>query len=295
MACSRFEYVKVFERHERLLPGCWAVIRLDGRSFTTFSKTHGFRKPNDARALLLCNAAAEAVLEAFDDHIAFAYGESDEFSFVLKRQSTLFSRRESKILSTVVSLFSSAYVFHWPRFIPDVPLAVPPSFDGRIVLYPTTKHLRDYLAWRQADTHVNNLFNTAFWALVKKGGKSHQEAEWILKGTTSKDKNELLFSQYGINYNNEEPMFRKGSFILKNPEFHQSKGRPLKRKHEDNQTVAMEGTGGGEELSGRDDRKQNFVTLHVDIIGDKFWDDNPHLLAPSDLAPPRIPKAAAGR
>lgn len=293
MACSRFEYVKVFERHERLLPGCWAVIRLDGRSFTNFSKLHGFRKPNDARALRLCNAAAEAVLEAFEDHIVFAYGESDEFSFVLKRQSALFSRRESKILSTVVSLFSAAYVFHWTKFMLDVPLTAPPSFDGRIVLYPTTKHLRDYLAWRQADTHVNNLFNTAFWALVQKGGKSQQEADRILKGTTSKDKNEMLFSQYGINYNNEEPMFRKGSFIVRNTELLPLRRRPLKRKNEDNQTVATEGSAGDGELCGPDYGKPKFVTLHVDIIGDQFWDDNPRLLAPSDLEPPRISKAAA--
>lgn len=31
-----------------------------------------------------------------------------------------------------------------------------PVFDGRAVLYPSDRHLRDYLSWRQADTHVNN-------------------------------------------------------------------------------------------------------------------------------------------
>ena len=34
MACSRFEYVKRFERDDRLLPGCWIVLRIDGRGFT---------------------------------------------------------------------------------------------------------------------------------------------------------------------------------------------------------------------------------------------------------------------
>lgn len=266
------------------------MIRLDGRSFTKFAKAHNFSKPNDLRALRLCNAAAEAVLEAFDDHLAFAYGESDEFSFVMKRQSPLFSRRESKILSTVVSLFSSAYVFHWPKFMNDVPLQAPPSFDGRIVLYPTTKHLRDYLAWRQADTHVNNLFNTAFWALVQKGGKSQQEAERILKGTLSKDKHEMLFSDHGINYNNEDPMFRKGSLIMKNPAFIKPTERSLKRKHDGEHITgkAVDADGDGSPRDGT----PKFVTLHVDIIGDKFWNEHPHLLEPSDLTPPRIPKTA---
>lgn len=260
MAGSRFEYVKAFERHDELLLGCWAVIRLDGRSFTKFAKTHDFQKPNDERALQLCNEAAKQVLTTFDDHIAFAYGQSDEYSFVLRRESMLFRRRESKILSTVVSLFSSAYSALWDRFMP-VDLTCFPSFDGRIVLYPTTKHLRDYLKWRQADVHVNNLFNTVFWALVHRGGKSVQEAEACLKGTLSKEKHEILFSQFSINYNDEPIMFRKGSFLMK-------------RLHSSTDCSSV----------------PEAVIVHEDIIADDFWDRHPHLLGASDLNPPRIPK-----
>ena len=57
----------------------------------------------------------------------------------------------SKIMSTVTSLFTSSYVFEWPNYMEDTKLLYPPSFDGRIVLYPTDKNLRDYLAWRQVD------------------------------------------------------------------------------------------------------------------------------------------------
>ena len=32
-----------------------------------------------------------------------------------------------------------------------------PSFDARTVLYPNNEILRDYLSWRQADCHINNL------------------------------------------------------------------------------------------------------------------------------------------
>ena len=73
-----------------------------------------------------------------------------------------------------------------------------PSFDGRVVLYPSIKTLRDYLSWRQADCwfillrlggpcsnrnlgHVNNLYNTTFWALVNKEGTTNKEAEERLK------------------------------------------------------------------------------------------------------------------
>lgn len=51
-----------------------------------------------------------------------------------------------------------------------------PSFDGRIICYPNEDILIDYLRWRQADCHINNLYNTVFWALVK-NGMSQQEAD----------------------------------------------------------------------------------------------------------------------
>jgi tRNA(His) guanylyltransferase len=59
------------------------------------------------------------------------------------------------------------------------------------------------------------LYNTTFWALVLKGGRSATEAEEDLKGTVSADKNEILFSKFGINYNNEPEMYRKGSIMLR--------------------------------------------------------------------------------
>ena len=52
-----------------------------------------------------------------------------------------------------------------------------------------------------------------------------------MKGTLSKDKNELLFSKFGINYNNEDPIFRKGTIILKKAD--DKSNMILMRLHED--------------------------------------------------------------
>ena len=121
MANSRYQYVRKFEEDERLLPGCWLVVRLDGRSFSSFCCVHNFTKPNDERGLRLMNSAAASVLSTFHDAI-LAYGQSDEYSIVFRRETALFNRRKSKILSCVVSLFTSAYVRNWSRYIDDVPL-----------------------------------------------------------------------------------------------------------------------------------------------------------------------------
>ncbi|KXN82986.1 putative tRNA(His) guanylyltransferase [Leucoagaricus sp. SymC.cos] len=213
MANTKYAYVRNFELPDPLLPGTFLVFRLDGHSFHRFSDVHNFAKPNDVRALELMDHAARDTMEVHPD-IVLAFGESDEFSFLLKKSTSIYSRRQSKILSTLTSQFTSSYVFHWSKYFPNTPLQYPPSFDGRIVLYPTEKEVKDYFAWRQADTHINNLYNTTFWAL-QQGGQTTTEAHATLRGTFSKDKNEILFSRFKINYNTIDPRFRKGSVLVR--------------------------------------------------------------------------------
>jgi tRNA(His) 5'-end guanylyltransferase len=137
----------------------WKTYRL--------SHYYGFRKPNDSRALTLMNTAATQVVQALSD-ITIAYGLSDEFSFVFHKHTTLFERRRDKLVSTVVSAFTAAYVHGWDTSFgagstaecstepkPDKPARLSidmlPTFDGRAVCYPSWENLRDYLKWRQVD------------------------------------------------------------------------------------------------------------------------------------------------
>lgn len=163
-----------------LLPNTWIVVRVDGRGFTKMCAKYGFEKPNDRRALDLMNTAAKAVVTELPE-ITIAYGVSDEYSFVFHKACTLFDRRASKLVSTVVSTFTANYVYFWSTHFPDSPLSPPlPSFDGRAVCYPSVQNLRDYMSWRQADCHINNLYNTCFWSLIQLGGLDNKEAESTL-------------------------------------------------------------------------------------------------------------------
>ncbi|CAN0330702.1 unnamed protein product [Ectocarpus sp. 6 AP-2014] len=213
MANSRFQYVKKFELSDALLPDTYLVARLDGHRFTKFTAEHGFTKPNDERGLLLMAECARQVMSEWSD-LVMAFGQSDEFSFLLPASSPLYGRRSAKLSTSFVSLFSSSFVFFWPKHFPDTPLLYPPNFDARIVSYPSAQHVRDYFSWRQADCHINNLYNTCFWALVA-DGVSKQDAQVALKGTTSGDKNELLFSRFNTNYNEIPQRFRKGTTLFR--------------------------------------------------------------------------------
>ncbi|QLL32234.1 hypothetical protein HG536_0C04030 [Torulaspora globosa] len=221
MAKSRFEYVKEFERRDVLLPQCYIVVRIDGKKFHEFSRFYEFEKPNDIRALRLMNAAAKNVVLHYRNDVIVAYGESDEYSFILRRDTTLYNRRQDKIASLFVSLFTSQYVALWPKFFTNRELDLKhlPFFDARCVAYPNLAIIKDYLSWRFVDTHINNLYNTVFWQLVQKCGLTTQQAENRLSGTLSNEKQEILFTECGINYNNEPEMFKKGTMVTRKGEF----------------------------------------------------------------------------
>lgn len=198
------------------------------------------------------NAAGVAVMQEFRD-VVLAYGQSDEYSFVFRKDTVAFKRRAAKLLTYVTSLFSTSYVMNWPQWM-QRPLAYAPCFDGRVVLYPSDDNLRDYLSWRQADVHVNNLYNTAFWKLVLESGLSNQKAEERLRGTMSADKNELLFQEFGINYNTLPAMYRKGTILLRKRVVVESKDQ------------------------NEDKGRQAIVPIHEDLIGSQFWKTHAELL-----------------
>ena len=74
-----------------------------------------------------------------------------------------------------------------------------------------------------------------------------------LKGTLAKDKNEILFTEFGVNYNNEPEQFRKGTAIHR-------------------KRVEVKTESGGTAMRSR------IVEYSGDFIGDDFWEENAHIL-----------------
>ncbi|KAL6550175.1 hypothetical protein OROMI_020663 [Orobanche minor] len=255
----RLKYVTSFQYDSNLPLSNWIVICIDGchfHSYGRFTEVHEFEKPNDAEALNLMNSCAAVVLEEFKD-IVFAYGVSDEYSFVLKKDSQLYQRDASDIVSAIVSFFTSMYIKKWTKFFPHKELECLPYFDGRAVCYPSRKILLDYLAWRQVDCHINNQYNTCFWTLVK-SGKSNSDAQNYLKGTKAQDKSDLVDQLSGIinYYSGLPPMFRLGSSVYWDKE----------------KTKMVEDEEGIVGKSGK------IVVRHCDIIKRGFWIAHPEIL-----------------
>ncbi|ERF69078.1 tRNA(His) guanylyltransferase [Endocarpon pusillum Z07020] len=228
------------------------------------------------------NAAASAVVKEIPD-LCIAYGVSDEYSFIFHKTTTLFDRRSSKLLSTIVSTFTAFYIHLWGvHFPPNIALQPPhlPTFDARAICYPTLANLRDYLSWRQVDCHINNLYNTTFWAMRQKGGMGPREVEEELKGTLASDKNEILWGRFGINYNDEKEIFKKGSVVFCQYELEEpAEGRAdTLALEEDGASTAVPDTEPSKTQKERAKKvraKASVVVRHIDIIKDDFWERRP--------------------
>ena len=256
-------YLKDLEKKTKLLPHTWIVVRIDGKGFHRFSETHNFVKPNDVRSIELMNRAAHRVMEEYSD-IVLSYGQSDEYTFVINRYSRMMERVGNKIMSCIVSLFASTYVYYWPDLFKDTGLVYPPAFDARVILYPNNSCLRDCLSWRQADCHINNMYNLCFWTLIQKGNMSPREADERLSGTFSKDKREILKNEFGCDYDLEDPLYRKGTILYRNCELKHTQDSVSSRL-QDLENHHVDSTSG-------------IVTAHIDMINDEFWIERPWIL-----------------
>lgn len=150
MAGSQFEYTREYEQWNALLPQTYIVVRVDGRGFSKFADTHGWAKPWDDRALRLAESAAKECMSQIPE-CTFAYGQSDEFSFLLPASTRSFERREQKLITTFASAFAAAYSALYPKHFDGSEMQSYPSFDARAACFPSRKAVRDYFSWRQAD------------------------------------------------------------------------------------------------------------------------------------------------
>jgi len=115
-----------------------------------------------------------------------------------------------------------------------------------------------------------------------------KDAEKELAGSLSADKNEILFSRFKINYNNEPEIYKKGSVVFRDYELVEHSAASAIGDLEE-----MTNEQGGElsKTQAEKERKKKAKALitvqHLDIIKDEFWEKRPWLLSNK---PGKIPK-----
>lgn len=198
--------MRVYEQSldQIILPETYMVARLDGRGFTRLTKEAcKFEAPFDVRFRDLMTKTVEALMDC-GFRVVYGFTESDEISLLFAPEDNSFGRKVRKYNSTLAGEASAAF---------SLALGQVATFDCRVVPLPTTERVRDYFLWRQEDAHRNSLNSHCYW-MLRKEGKSVQEATAMLEGQSVSYKNELLFSR-GINFDKLPAWQKRGIGIWK--------------------------------------------------------------------------------
>ncbi|MBO5454077.1 MAG: guanylyltransferase [Clostridia bacterium] len=191
--------MRVYEQSidQTVLPDLYIVARLDGRNFSRLTKEIcEFEAPFDEKFRdMMINTVKQLMNCGF--RVIYGYTESDEISLLFHKDENTFGRKVRKYNSILAGMASATF---------SLELGQPVSFDCRIAPLPNIELVKDYFLWRQEDAHRNALNAHCYW-MLRKEGKSIEEATSLLEGKSVSYKNELLFSR-GINFD-KLPLWQK--------------------------------------------------------------------------------------
>ena len=206
------------------------IIRVDGRSFHTFTK--GFKKPFDDVLVKTMQDTMKYLCENIQGCV-LGYTQSDEVSLVLTDYAELttdawFGNNLQKMCSVSASMatlaFNKAFNDNIIKYIdnnPDADCGVTKDlteyikilinarikgamFDSRVFTIPK-EEVCNYFIWRQQDSTRNSIQS------VGQANFSQRE----LNGKSCNDIQDMLMMQKSINWNNYATTLKRGSCCIK--------------------------------------------------------------------------------
>lgn len=201
------DFSKRMKRYEQatkqVLPlKTYTIIRVDGRSFHTYLKDA--EKPFDKRFAEDMDAVAVELCKEIDGAV-FAYTQSDEISILLTDMDSdhaepwfggVVGKMQSVSASIATAKLNSLRSPEYGKY---------GLFDSRVFTIPQPGTLVDYFLWRQNDCLRNSIMSLA------QSKFSHKE----LMGVNTKEMQEMLYQQHGINWSDCDPRFKRGSIVEK--------------------------------------------------------------------------------
>lgn len=192
----------------RLLPRSYTILRVDGRSFSNYTKN--LKRPFDEELIedlnntwiYLCKNIQNAKL---------GYAQSDEFTLLLTdfeevTTQQFFGGNIQKICSVVASMaaakFNALRSYHNAN-PSTMKLA---EFDCRVFTVPSRIEAYNTFYWRWKDAERNSISSVAYANFSSKQ----------LHGKSNEQKQEMLWSEKGINWSKLEESLKNGRFFVKN-------------------------------------------------------------------------------
>lgn len=200
--------MKSYENDERLPKGA-VIIRVDGRSFHTWTKRVGAEKPFDGFVSAAMRFATHKVAEQMQG-FKLAYTQSDESTFLIsnlgEKEVAWFDYKPQKIASVTASMFTEAfnaefklYASVFDRFY------VPAYFDARAFSIPVHDAANNFV-WRQQDWNRNSV------QMLGHHYYSHKQ----MQGLKVDEVKTKLIVEHHVDWNQLENWQRFGTFVIPN-------------------------------------------------------------------------------
>jgi tRNA(His) 5'-end guanylyltransferase len=201
---DRMKKIEMIEAGRILIPQLPIMARLDGRSFSSFTK--GLKRPFDERLTDLMIATTKFLVEETGATVALV--QSDEISLCIWNDNydteVIFNGRFQKLTSVFASLATYFFNKELPKYIPEKANKMA-LFDCRVWNVPNLDEATNCFLWRELDATKNAI------SMAAQSQFSHKE----LQGKHGNEMQEMLFQQRGINFNDYPSKFKRGSFIKK--------------------------------------------------------------------------------
>ena len=207
------------------------IIRIDGKAFHSFTK--GFKRPFDDVLIKTMQETAKYLCKNIMG-CKLAYTQSDEISLLLvdyerNESQPWFENNLLKMCSVSASMATMAFnkffakevsnycnniprnedetldkecFAQWKNYI--VALDKGAMFDARAFIIPK-EEVCNYFIWRQQDASRNSI------QMVAQSMFSHKE----LQNKNCKELQELIFQKTGINWNDYNAVYKRGSCCIK--------------------------------------------------------------------------------
>lgn len=202
--------MKSYEAHEtsrKLLPGIPVYARIDGRSFSRFTKH--MHRPFDLRMMACMEDVTKDLVN--ESHATVAYHQSDEISLAWTNtdhtSELWFGGKLHKVTSVLASLAASSFMRSLMLHFEDEAAELCdqlPHFDCRVFQVPNLDELANCFLWRNQDCTKNAISMAAH----------HYYSHAELQGKSGAQKQEMLFEK-GVIFEDYPAAFKRGTFVRK--------------------------------------------------------------------------------
>ncbi len=196
--------MKLYEKAEagrRLLPKLPICVRIDGRSFSSY--TRPLQRPFDERLSQLMIEVTRFVTQ--QSGALVGYTQSDEISLVLHSdrldREVFFNGKVQKLCSVLASMTTAR--FHALNTIEELegqPLAM---FDARVWAVPDLEEAANVLLWRELDATRNS---------IEMAGRACFSQQELHKKNTDQIRSMLL--EKDVDWSKYPSFFKRGTYVL---------------------------------------------------------------------------------